>query len=130
MTTTKLWRGKGSITGLSYGTSEYGKAWREIHKERLATNRKERYHTEGKKRVARRARVLNNYKTAKGCEHCGYNEHAVALDFDHIDPNDKKFTISHRLDLSTIKTLMKEVRKCRVLCANCHRVKTHEDRIG
>ena len=113
-----------------YGSPEYGKAWREKHKERLAAERKEKYHTKGKQRVARRARIINAYKVAKGCEQCGYNEHAVALDFDHIIPSEKKFTISRRLDLSTIKTLMKEVRKCRVLCANCHRIKTHEDRIG
>jgi len=122
-----MWRGKGSITGLPYGTPEYGKAWREIHKERLAADRKKKYQGR-KKRTKRRYELLNKYKVAKGCARCGYNKAAVALDFDHIDPKEKAFTVSQRLDLSTVKTLMKEVRKCQILCANCHRIKTLEEK--
>ena len=125
----KLWRGVGSITGLSYGTPEYGKAWREIHKDRLAAERKRKYE-ERKSRKARRYYWLNKYKTSKGCEDCGYNSHAVALDFDHINPREKSFNISARVDLSTVKTIINEVRKCRVLCANCHRIKTLKDTRG
>lgn len=115
------------MTGLPYGTPEYGKAWREIHKERLAEDRKKKYRLR-KSRTQRRYEILNNYKMAKGCKECGYNKHAVALDFDHINPLEKSFNISARLDLSTIKTLMKEVRKCQILCANCHRVKTMREK--
>jgi hypothetical protein len=117
-----------TTTGVPYGTPEYGKAWRELHKERLAAERKLKYHTFGKTKVARRAKRINAYKTAKGCQLCGYNQNAVALDFDHLNPTEKKFTISHRLNHSTIKTLFTEIRKCRILCANCHRITTHEDR--
>ena len=115
--------------GVPYGTPEYGKAWREYHRVRLAEDRKIKYHSEGKIKILRRSRVINKYKVAKGCEICGYNKHSVALDFDHINPAEKKFSISHRLQHSTIKTLVSEIRKCRILCANCHRIKTHEDRI-
>ena len=123
--TDKLWRGVGSITGLAYGTPEYGKAWRELHKDRLAAERKQKY-LDRKYRTARRYYWINKYKVLKGCENCGYNAHGVALDFDHIDRSEKKFTIARRVDLSTIKTLFKEIRKCRILCANCHRIKTLE----
>lgn len=122
-----MWRGKGSITGLPYGTPEYGKAWRQLHKERLANDRKEKYEAR-KPRKERRYYWLNKYKQAKGCCMCGYNTHSVALDFDHIDPSDKKFTIARRIDLSTLKTLFKEIRKCQVLCANCHRIRTFEEK--
>lgn len=114
--------------GFPYGTPEYGRAWRDHHRDKLTAERKEKYHTEGKSKIARRAKRINAYKLAKGCEMCGYNEHSVALDFDHINPKEKKFSVSHRLQHSTIKTLIAEIRKCRVLCANCHRVKTQEER--
>ena len=117
-----------SITGLSYGTPEYGRAWREIHKERLAAERKHKYHTTGKKKYLRRRHWLNKYKEYKGCSKCGYSLHGVAIDFDHVDPNTKRFNISQRLANSTIKLLFEEIRKCDLLCANCHRIKTLEEK--
>lgn len=117
-----------SITGLPYGTPEYGKAWREIHKERLALERKHKYHTTGKTRYLRRRHWLNKYKEQKGCAECGYSLNGVAIDFDHIDPTTKKFNISQRLANATIKSLFTEMRKCRLLCANCHRIKTLKEK--
>jgi len=88
----------------------------------------------------------------KGCEWCGWNEHPVGLDFDHINPEDKSEKLrtlesSKRRDgggicrlvdyiclkdmdknLKHIRTLIDEIRKCRVLCSNCHRIKTYEER--
>ena len=111
-----------------YGSPEYGRAWRDKHKERLANERKEKYHNFFKPRRLRRSYWLNKYKVSKGCQTCGYNENPVALDFDHTNPKEKKFNISHRLDRATIKSLFNEIRKCVVLCANCHRIKTMEEK--
>lgn len=116
-----------SVTGVKYGTPEYGKAWRELHKVRLAEERKIKYHGYVKDRYLRRRYWLYKYKEARGCDDCGYNLHGVALDFDHLDRRHKKFNISSRLSLSTVKTLFAEIRKCQLLCANCHRIKTLEE---
>lgn len=62
---------------------------------------------------------LSKYKLEKGCEICGYNKHHAALHFDHIEPNLKSFTISQDLK-KPLETILKELDKCRVLCANCH----------
>lgn len=63
-------------------------------------------------------------KTSKGCVDCGYNDHAVALQFDHIG-DDKKDSVSNLIrsdySWSTIKT---EILKCEIVCANCHAVRT------
>jgi ADP-heptose:LPS heptosyltransferase len=77
------------------------------------------------KRFATYLNIIKKYKLA--CVRCGYNEHAVALDFDHLDPSKKNFTIATAASLTTIteKLLLEEIAKCQVLCANCHRVKTH-----
>jgi hypothetical protein len=73
-------------------------------------------------RYYRRRHWLDKYKTAKGCCECGYNTHPAALDFDHIDPSEKEFLIPPNVRSRNLKKLMAEVRKCRVICANCHRV--------
>lgn len=79
--------------------------------------------------------VAGTFKLRQGCEQCGYSIHAVALDFDHIDPRAKSIAISRfvalGLDPDSAEAqdkFVSEVLKCRVLCANCHRVKTREAR--
>lgn len=60
------------------------------------------------------------YKGAK-CELCGYDKCSEALEFHHLNPNDKDFSISDRdlvLDWGIIK---KELDKCILVCSNCHR---------
>ena len=69
---------------------------------------------------------VDNYKLEIGCEFCGFNEHAVALEFDHIDPKTKKYSIGSQLISMSWKALHEEIAKCRVLCANCHQIHTHE----
>lgn len=72
----------------------------------------------------RRRYWLNSYKVEKGCENCGYNKHGCALDFDHIDPSKKEFTIQSNGLSRPLKKIIEEVRKCRILCSNCHKIAT------
>lgn len=55
------------------------------------------------------------------CQICGYKRFVQAMDFHHLNPNDKKFQIAARIgNLSYIK-ILDELSKCILLCANCHR---------
>lgn len=55
------------------------------------------------------------------CELCGYNKTLSSLDFHHIDKNTKKFGISNGYYHSKAKEeILKEVKKCVLLCSNCH----------
>lgn len=56
------------------------------------------------------------------CERCGATE---GLQFDHRQPNKKEFRISNRIDAPE-DILLKEVMKCVLLCARCHKEKTRE----
>lgn len=71
---------------------------------------------------------VTEYKKQKGCQKCGYNEHAVALDLHHIDSAEKENTIAimtkSNMSWSKIKI---EMDKCIVLCAICHRLEHHMD---
>ena len=69
---------------------------------------------------------INAIKVARGCSVCGYNAHPAALDFNHAR-GEKLFNISQDTKVAWTKMLA-EIDKCDVLCANCHRIHTYENR--
>ena len=66
---------------------------------------------------------IDDDKLSKGCDRCGYNKCAVALEWHH--PNkDKEVNPADLLTNRTIKSYeryLDEISKCELLCANCHR---------
>jgi|SRR6185437_9146846 len=56
------------------------------------------------------------------CVQCGTTED---LEFDHIDPATKTFTITERI-FRTWDQLLPELAKCQLLCETCHAAKTNE----
>ena len=66
---------------------------------------------------------LIEYKGGK-CERCGYNKCHVALEFHHLNPDEKDFTISGKS--WSFERLKKEVDKCILVCSNCHKEIHHE----
>ncbi len=55
------------------------------------------------------------------CKLCGYNRYVGALEFHHLDPNKKDFSISSSGDCRSWKSIQAELDKCIILCSNCHR---------
>lgn len=108
-----------------WGMSGKHEDWRSPDKFHAAKKRNHNHKVRLKKI---RRRWLNIYKVRKGCSLCGYNENSAALQFDHLDPSIKVRDVSNMITMK-LKRLMDEVRKCRVLCANCHMIHTFgEDR--
>ena len=54
------------------------------------------------------------------CIICGYKRYNGALDFHHLDPKTKKFSLSVKGLCYSWETIMLEAKKCVVLCKNCH----------
>lgn len=77
-----------------------------------------------KNRFSKNREYVNNYKLSRGCYVCGYNKHHAALDFDHIDRSGKRFNISSKVPSLSLESLNLEIKKCKVICANCHREKS------
>lgn len=72
--------------------------------------------------AARKRQALRDQAIAyKGgsCQICGYNRSPAALDFHHIDPLEKDFSISSRM--SSFNAIKAELDKCVLVCSNCHR---------
>jgi hypothetical protein len=66
---------------------------------------------------------LSEIKETSGCVDCGIKNHII-LDFDHL--HDKKYNISRMIhDGFSWAAIKKEISKCEVVCANCHRIRTY-----
>ena len=72
---------------------------------------------------ARRKKVRTLAVADKGgkCEQCGYDRCIDALEFHHRDPALKDFSISSKGYTRSWEKVVKELDKCVMLCANCHR---------
>ena len=58
------------------------------------------------------------YKGGK-CELCGYNKITSALEFHHINPKEKDYSISG--GTKSFENIKKELDKCMLVCSNCHK---------
>ena len=76
-----------------------------------------RNHEASMKRLALKERAIA-FLGGK-CQGCGYSHCPAAFDFHHMDPREKDFDISTRVAWS--EALEVELKKCVLLCANCHR---------
>ncbi|NTW61710.1 hypothetical protein HGB24_03450 [Candidatus Saccharibacteria bacterium] len=80
-----------------------------------------------KRRHILRSEFRNNmldYLSGKACAICGEKD-IVTFEFDHILPSEKKFSISRSVSLGYSWIEVKEeLKKCRILCANCHKKET------
>jgi hypothetical protein len=90
--------------------------------------------TETEKRVEHASRVTQLRRAMKEkavkmlggqCSICGYNKCNKALQFHHLDPNEKEFRISNA---SSWKKAKVELEKCILVCANCH-AEIHDDMV-
>ena len=76
------------------------------------------------KAVAKRRKTLR----LKSIEHlggkcivCGYSKYEGALEFHHLDDNSKDFGLSSKGMTRSWERIKKELDKCILVCANCHR---------
>ncbi len=72
--------------------------------------------------------MLDDYKKTLACERCGFADYR-ALEFHHDDRHEKDFNVADmiRSDLS-IEAIEREIKKCVVLCSNCHQIEHYEER--
>jgi len=70
-----------------------------------------------------------SFKATLSCMQCGQN-HPATFDFHHVDSNTKEAAVNKLVKNRAFKRAMEEVKKCVVLCANCHRIHHHDERIA
>jgi hypothetical protein len=88
-------------------------------------DKKDLYAAQKRHRVKVRKSLLE-YLSDKYCADCKEND-PVVLDFDHRDPKTKFKSVSRMLaGHYSWASVLAEIGKCDVRCANCHRRKTYK----
>lgn len=114
---------------------EEGKSFREIAQILNCSKGTISYHIgfgqkskHNKRQQTTRQRNMEYFKTLYGgkCQCCAYDRSYNSLEFHHLDPNEKSRKISGKsigllMNTKGIKIAEEELRKCILLCANCHR---------
>ena len=73
--------------------------------------------------------MVDEIKMSNFCQVCGIEdpEHPEIFDFDH--QHNKKACISNTIQQAWgWDNAFAEIKKCTILCSNCHRIKTRKDR--
>jgi hypothetical protein len=68
------------------------------------------------------------FKSTLSCVQCGQS-HPATLDFHHIERHPDNRKVNKLLTNKAYKQAAEEVKKCMVLCSNCHRIHHHNERL-
>jgi hypothetical protein len=110
----------------------YRRNWRAKYKEEHGecdSNRYNRTHAERfaqlkDARIKRLYEWINELKQAP-CMDCKKTFHPVCMDFDHIENGTKIKGITRMINETYSKeSILAELKKCELVCANCHRLRT------
>lgn len=87
----------------------------------LALIRKRKYKAE-------RRNFIEELKRNKQCVDCKRIYPSWVMDFDHLDGEKKIDSISRMAvtNTSSFEKILIEIAKCELVCANCHRQRTHD----
>ena len=115
----------------------YNKKWYNTHKKQrgISARRWRQDHLEQAREMVKiattklklkRHTFIVEYLSNHPCEDCGEKDPLV-LEFDHLDPTTKLYSISKILaTIRPMPILLEEMEKCRILCSNCHQRRTQK----
>jgi len=87
--------------------------------------RNKRSYLDRNARALARHREFMRRAKSRPCADCGIQYPYYVMDFDHRDGATKSFMLSD-ITRATSKSLLQEIEKCDVVCANCHRERTQQ----
>jgi IS30 family transposase len=76
----------------------------------------------------KKRQALQDIKEASGCIDCGEKYPYYILQFDHLPEYIKEDQLSKLVSRVNMDALLEEIKKCEVVCANCHAVRSHNRR--
>jgi hypothetical protein len=119
--TKRLQRGMDLATALTEPPRR--KVLRYTQEERIAARRAEQA-----AKVARNKAAISGYKAITPCKDCHSKFHPDAMEFDHVPERGPKHRDISRMLNSSLEKIITEMRKCDLVCANCHRIRTFSRR--
>ena len=103
-----------NVLGCSKGTIAY----------HLGDGQKEKYHQRSQKWRTEMSAVVAKIKEDYVCADCKVKYPYYVWEFDHTEDN-KEGNISWMITFSSMEEILNEVKKCEVVCANCHKKRTY-----
>ena len=87
---------------------------------------KEKYKAKGHNHEKAMRQMVIDLKDGQPCTDCGGSFPHYVLDYDHLDPADKEDCVGTMVARGlSKKRIVDEIAKCELVCANCHRIRTH-----
>lgn len=128
----KEWKKKSCFTknkskqdGLNHNCRECQRAYNRQHYQDNKQQYLDKARRNDKKTREEIDKITSEIK-AKGCTDCKQVFHPVAMDFDHVR-GEKVLSISEMRQRGwSLTKIRKEIAKCEVVCAVCHRIRTHQ----
>ena len=100
----------------------YQRQWYERNKDRHIANV-----AAANSRIRAANRTLVRRLKDRPCADCGGRFPPHVMDFDHVRGRKRGDIARMKMQTST-EALLREIAKCDVVCANCHRIRTHQRR--
>ena len=108
---------------------EYNREYQRIWYARNKQLQIARVHVSRAKRRDRLGQWINTFK-ARPCADCGGEFPPYLMDFDHVNGDKLDDICGMRTRTVSREAIAAEIAKCEVVCANCHRARTHARRLG
>ena len=89
---------------------------------------KEQYLKRNRERKKKLKKQWLEFKGSLSCEMCG-EDHISTFDFHHIEKHPDNRAVNKLVSNCNFKEAYQEIKKCMVLCANCHRKHHHNERL-
>jgi len=112
-----FYKDRSSKDGYSHRCKDCSKKLRK----KYYNNNKQYYINYATNSANKRKKLLYQYLLKHPCVICGESD-PVCLEFDHLF--DKEVNISWAIGKWCWERVLKEISKCQILCANCHKKKT------
>lgn len=113
-----------------------GMSYRQIEKELGCSKSTISYHVSDGQKIkaiqrqrdarSRVAKFIQQLKQETPCADCRENYPYWIMEFDHLPDSIKEFNVSeYRQRTISLEKIKIEIDKCELVCANCHRTRTH-----
>jgi hypothetical protein len=106
---------------MAYKNIEDARAAGRLHYSR----NKQKYYLRNQQAKEKLYLKINAIRGSTPCADCGVKYPYYVMDFDHIPGFKKVGNISDLVKKGATKLLVEEIKKCELVCANCHRTRTH-----
>jgi hypothetical protein len=71
----------------------------------------------------KRKEIVRNIKESSPCNDCGISYPYYVMQFDHVK-NNKTSNVNILLSTKSLQSVLDEIDKCELVCANCHAIRT------